>query len=590
MAKTKVKGKVDRKTLKEVLRYLRPYRFLFVLSIIFAMITVASTLYIPILVGKTIDYIVGQNNVDFEGIFKLLIQIGVVSLITAIIQWCMNAINNKIAFQTVRDIRDEAIRKVEILPLKFIDANAHGEIVSRIITDADQFADGLLLGFAQLFTGFLTIIGTLLFMLFINWRIAFIVIFLTPLSLFVARFIASRTHKMFQKQSDIRAEQTALVDEMIVNQKIVQAFSYEDKSLEEFDKVNDKLEKTSRFAIFYSSITNPSTRYVNSLVYAGVSLVGALTAIATGGVFSVGQLTVFLSYANQYTKPFNEISGVIVELQNAFICFERLHNLIEEEPQVPDVDNASTLKDVEGNIRLENVDFSYIEDKKIIKDFSLDVERGKRIAIVGPTGCGKTTIINLLMRFYDVDSGKIEIDNNDIMKSTRGSVRKNFGMVLQDTWLKTGTIRDNIVMGKPYATDEEVISAAKSAYADSFIRRLPDGYNTIVGEGNDIISEGQKQLICITRVMLCLPPMLILDEATSDIDTRTEIKIQNAFAKLMKGRTSIVIAHRLSTIKEADVIVVMKDGHIIEKGNHESLLENKGFYAEMYNSQFDTTD
>ena len=504
--------------------------------------------------------------------------------ITAISQWIMNTCNNRITFHVVRDIRDEAFKKIEILPLKYIDANSYGDIVSRVIADTDQFADGLLMGFTQLFTGVLTIVGTLGFMLSINAGITLIVVLITPLSLFVASFIARHTFSMFKLQSQTRGEQTALIDEMIGNQKVVQAFGYQDDSLARFDIINDKLQHYSLRAIFFSSITNPATRFVNSLVYAGVGIFGAFFAIS--GRLTVGQLSCFLSYANQYTKPFNEISGVITEIQNAIACAARIFELIEEEPQIPDSDNAVTMPAVKGNIDLEHVYFSYVPDRPLIEDFNLKVKPGQRVAIVGPTGCGKTTLINLLMRFYDVNSGTISVDGTSIMNMTRHSLRQNIGMVLQDTWLKTGTIRDNIVMGKPDATDEEVIAAAKASHADSFIKRLPDGYNTWITEDGGSLSQGQKPLLCITRVMLCLPPMLILDEATSSIDTRTELKIQHAFAQMMQGRTSFIVAHRLSTVREADIILVMKDGKIIEQGRHEELLAKGGFYATLYNSQF----
>jgi ATP-binding cassette subfamily B protein len=586
MAYPKKNKKIEKGTLKKVLHYVSRYRLLMGLSILFAAATVALTLYVPILIGNAIDRIIGKNNVDFAGVRLLLIKIGITVGITALLQWLMNTINNKITFQVIRDVRDEAFKKIEILPLKYIDAHAHGEIVSRIIADVDQFADGLLMGFTQLFTGILTILGTLLFMFSIDWRITLVVIFLTPLSLFAARFIARKTYHMFRLQSDTRAEQTGLIDEMIGNQKVVQAFSHEQEALEQFDEINSRLEKCSLRATFFSSLTNPVTRFINSLVYAGVGLVGALTCVATGGVFSVGQLSCFLSYANQYTKPFNEISGVITELQNALACASRIFDLIEEKPQIPDAVDALSLNKVKGNLSIENVEFSYVPDRKLIQDFNLTVKPGQRVAIVGPTGCGKTTIINLLMRFYDVDRGSIRVEGNDIREVTRKSLRSNYGMVLQETWLKSGTIRENIIMGKPDASDEEIIAAAKASHADSFIRRLPNGYDTVINEDGGSLSQGQKQLLCITRVMLCRPPMLILDEATSSIDTRTELKIQEAFARLMQGRTSFIVAHRLSTIREADVIIVMKDGNIIEKGDHEGLLKKGGFYANLYNSQF----
>lgn len=571
-------------TLLKVLSYIKKYKLYIILSLVTAAVTVASSLYIPILTGDAIDYIIGPGKVDYSAILKIIIEACVVMGMTAISQWIMNTCNNRITFHVVRDIRDEAFKKIEILPLKYIDANSYGDIVSRVIADTDQFADGLLMGFTQLFTGVLTIVGTLGFMLSINAGITLIVVLITPLSLFVASFIARHTFSMFKLQSQTRGEQTALIDEMIGNQKVVQAFGYQDDSLARFDVINDKLQHYSLRAIFFSSITNPATRFVNSLVYAGVGIFGAFFAI--NGRLTVGQLSCFLSYANQYTKPFNEISGVITEIQNAIACAARIFELIEEEPQIPDSDNAVTMPAVKGNIDLEHVYFSYVPDRPLIEDFNLKVKPGQRVAIVGPTGCGKTTLINLLMRFYDVNSGTISVDGTSIMNMTRHSLRQNIGMVLQDTWLKTGTIRDNIVMGKPDATDEEVIAAAKASHADSFIKRLPDGYNTWITEDGGSLSQGQKQLLCITRVMLCLPPMLILDEATSSIDTRTELKIQHAFAQMMQGRTSFIVAHRLSTVREADIILVMKDGKIIEQGRHEELLAKGGFYATLYNSQF----
>ena len=571
-------------TLRKVLRYIRRYWIYLVLSIFMAAVTVTLTLYLPILTGRVIDLIIEQGRVDFEGVFAILRQMAVVIGITAAAQWIMNICNNKMTYRIVQDIRDEAFRRIEILPLKYIDEHSYGEVVSRVIADVDQFADGLLMGFTQFFTGVITILGTLGFMLSVNVGITGVVVLITPLSFLVAAFIAKKTFVMFRAQSETRGEQTALIEEMIGNQKVVQAFSHEDEALEEFDEINGRLEKCSLKAIFYSSITNPSTRFVNNLVYAGVAVTGAVFAIR-GGI-SVGQLSCFLSYANQYTKPFNEISGVITELQNALACAARIFALIEEEPQVPDKENAVSLGHVEGRIDLEHVDFSYVPDKKLITDFNLSVQPGQRVAIVGPTGCGKTTVINLLMRFYDVNSGSIRVEGNDIRDVTRKSLRANYGMVLQETWLKGGTVRDNIVMGKPEATEEEVIAAAKASHAHSFIKRLPDGYDTVIAEDGGNLSQGQKQLLCITRVMLCLPPMLILDEATSSIDTRTEIRIQKAFAAMMEGRTSFIVAHRLSTIREADVILVMKDGNIIEQGDHETLLQRNGFYATLYNSQF----
>ena len=569
-------------TVKKVLLRIKRYWFFLILSILMAAVTVASSLYVPILIGNAIDYIIGPQNVEFKAIMAILSEVGIVIAITALSQWIMNICNNKITYHVTRDIRDEAIEKIEVLPLKYIDGHSYGEVVSRVIADVDQFADGLLMGFTQFFSGVLTILGTLGFMLSINVKITLIVI--TPLSLFVASFIAKHTYQMFKLQSETRGEQTALIDEMIGGQKVVQAYCYEDEALERFDEINDRLQKCSLKAIFYSSITNPSTRFINSLVYAGVAVSGAISAIY--GRLTVGQLSCFLSYANQYTKPFNEISGVVTELQNAIACAARIFELIEEEPEIPDSKDAAVLENVDGTVDLEHVAFSYVPDKKLIEDFNLHVKQGQRIAIVGPTGCGKTTLINLLMRFYDVNDGKISVSGIDIREMTRHSLRAGYGMVLQDTWLKTGTIRENIVMGKPDATDEEVIAAAKAVHAHSFIKRLPKGYDTFITEDGGGLSQGQKQLLCITRVMLCHPPMLILDEATSSIDTRTEIKIQNAFAKLMEGRTSFIVAHRLSTIQNADVILVMKDGKIIEQGNHEELLAKQGFYANLYQSQF----
>lgn len=583
------KQSIQKETLKKVLRYVRGHLPLMICSIIFAAATVALTLYAPILIGRAIDMIVGKGDVNLKGIASILLEIGIIVAATALFQWLMNTVNNRITYHIVRDIRNEAFRKIEILPLSYIDIHPYGQIVNKVIADADQFADGLLMGFTQLFTGVVTILGTLIFMLTINPKIALVVILLTPLSLFIAKFIAGKTYKMFRLQSETRGEQTAFIDEMIGSQKVVQAFMHEKESLEKFDEINGRLASCSLRAIFYSSITNPATRFVNSVVYAGVALAGALACIATAGTvnpFTVGQLSCFLSYANQYTKPFNEISGVVTELQNALACAAGLFELIEEQPQIPEVENAPEITDAKGNVSLKNVEFSYVPEKKLIEGLSLDVKPGQRIAIVGPTGCGKTTIINLLMRFYDVNSGSISVENMDIRDVTRNSLRSSYGMVLQETWLKSGTIRDNIIMGKPDATDEEIIEAAKASHAHSFIKRLPNGYDTVIGEDGGSLSQGQKQLLCITRVMLCLPPMLILDEATSSIDTRTEIKIQEAFSRLMKGRTSFIVAHRLSTIREADVILVMKDGHIIEQGNHEQLLEKDGFYANLYNSQF----
>ena len=570
-------------TLKKVQRYLKAYRFLMALSILFAAITVGLTLYIPILIGQAIDLILGPGQVDFPGIWRLLVRGGVIILITAILQWLMNIINNKITYQVIRDVRNEAFEKLQILPLKYIDDNPSGEIVSRIITDVDQFADGLHIGFTQLFTGVATILGTLIFMLTLNVPITFVVVLLTPLSLFVARFIATHTYSMFRLQSETRAEQTGLVDEIIGNQKVVQAFSVEEETLDRFDEINERLEKCSLKAIFFSSITNPGTRFVNSVVYAAVALTGALFAVQ--GWITVGGLSSFLNYANQYTKPFNDISSVITELQSALACAARIFELIEEPAQAPEDTDAKTLTDASGQVTLKDVFFAYSKDRPLIEHLNLDVRSGQRIAIVGPTGCGKTTLINLLMRFYDVDAGQIRVDGTDIRHLTRKSLRSSYGMVLQDTWLKNGTIKENIAMGRPDASDEEIIEAAKASYADGFIRRLPQGYDTVISEDGGSLSQGQKQLLCISRVMLCLPPMLILDEATSSIDTRTEIKIQQAFSRLMKGRTSFIVAHRLSTIREADVILVMKDGHIIEHGSHQELLKRNGFYATLYNSQ-----
>lgn len=575
------KNKKKQETLFKVLNYVKRYIGLMITSIILAGVVVALTLYIPIIVGDGIDCIV-DNGIDFDAIKGILLKGVVLIIVTALAQWIMNVINNKVTYNVVRDIRNEAIKKIEILPLKYIDGHSQGEVVSKVIADVDQFADGLLMGFTQLFTGVITIIGTLGFMLYFNGYITIVVVIITPLSLFVANFIAKRTFSMFKIQSETRGEQTALIDEMLGNAKVVKAFGYEEEAMERFDEINNRLEKCSLRAIFFSSLTNPCTRFVNSVVYAAVALTGAIVAI--NGGMTVGTLSCFLSYASQYTKPFNEISGVVTELQNALACAERVFELIEEEPQVAESDNAVILNNTRGIVTCENVSFSYTPDKKLIENFNLSVKPGQNIAIVGPTGCGKTTIINLLMRFYDVNSGQIKVDGNDIKNVTRKSLRQSYGMVLQDTWLKQGTIRENIIMGKPDATDEEIINAAKAAHSHSFIKRLPNGYDTVIGEDGGMLSQGQKQLLCITRVMLSLPPMLILDEATSSIDTRTEIKIQNAFSKLMEGRTSFIVAHRLSTIKNADIILVMKDGNIIEQGNHKELLERNGFYAKMYNS------
>lgn len=576
--------KNNQQIMKKVLHHIGKYKFFLLLSIIMAAASVALTLYIPILTGDAIDCIIGPKKVNFKGIFVILQKMAIVILVTAIIQWLMNACNNKIAYQVVRDVRDEAFRKLEMLPLKYIDGHPHGDIVSRIIADVDQFSDGLLMGFTQLFTGVVTIVGTLLFMLFINVTTTIVVVILTPLSFLIANLIAKSTFSMSKLQSHTRGEQTAFIDEMIGNEKVVKAFGQEDRVIERFDKINDRLENASVKAIFFSSLTNPCTRFVNSLVYAGVGILGAYLAIS--GKITVGQLSSFLSYANQYTKPFNEISGVITELQTALACAGRVFEFVEEEPQIPDAEDAVVINEPKGQITMEHVSFSYTDEQKLITDLNLTVQPGQRVAIVGPTGCGKTTVINLLMRFYDVKNGSIKVDGVDIRDMTRDSLRKGYGMVLQETWLKSGTIKDNIMMGKPDATMEEVVAAAKAAHAHSFIKRLPQGYNTVISEDGGSLSQGQKQLLCITRVMLCLPPMLILDEATSSIDTRTEIRIQKAFATMMKGRTSFIVAHRLSTIREADIILVMKDGNIIEQGNHESLLAQNGFYANLYQSQF----
>jgi len=574
----------QKEILWKVLGYIRRYWIYLGISILMAALTVGLTLYVPILVGDAIDLIIGKGMVDFQGIAHILMKMAAAIGITAAAQWLMNVCNNKMTYGIVRDIRDEAFRRIEALPLKYIDAHSYGEVVSRVIADVDQFADGLLMGFTQLFTGVVTILGTLAIMLTINIGITAVVVCITPVSFLVANFIAKKTYHMFKLQSETRGEQTALIDEMVGSQRVVQAFGYEDKAMERFDEINNRLQKCSLKAIFFSSITNPATRFVNSLVYTGVGITGAFLAIR--GDISVGMLSCLLTYANQYTKPFNEISGVITELQNALACAGRIFELIEEKPQEPDAENALTLTKVKGNVALKDVWFSYVPDKKLIQGFHLQVNPGQRVAIVGPTGCGKTTIINLLMRFYDVDKGSIRVEGTDIREITRKSLRTSYGMVLQETWLKTGTIRENIVMGKPDATDEEVVAAAKAAHAHSFIKRMPEGYDTVISEDGGNLSQGQKQLLCITRVMLCQPDMLILDEATSSIDTRTELKIQNAFAKLMENRTSFIVAHRLSTIQEADIILVMKDGNIIEQGNHESLLAKGGFYAELYNSQY----
>ena len=582
---------LQNRTVRKVLHYIRRYRVLLLLSVFLAAVTVAGTLYIPILVGDAIDLIVGAGKVDFQGILVILLQIGIIAAATALLQWLMNAVNNRITFHVIRDVREDAFHKIEILPISYLDAHPGGEIVSRVIADADQFADGLLMGFAQLLTGIMTILGTLGFMLVINWKIALLVVILTPLSLFVARFISKKTYHMFRQQSEIRGKQTGLIDEMIGNQKVVQAFSHERESQAQFDAVNRDLQKCSLRAVFFSSLTNPVTRFVNNIVYACVALAGAMAVLggwlSVGSVFTVGSLSAFLSYANQYTKPFNEISGVVTELQNALACAARIFELIEEEAEVPDAANSVVLQQADGWVSLKNVAFSYTPGRRLIEDLNLEAAPGQRIAIVGPTGCGKTTLINLLMRFYDVDSGSICVEGHDIRTLTRKSLRSAYGMVLQDTWLKSGTIRENICMGKPDASEEEIIAAAKAAHADSFIRQLSNGYDTMIAEDGGSLSQGQKQLLCIARVMLCLPPMLILDEATSSIDTRTELKIQQAFSRMMEGRTSFIVAHRLSTIREADVILVMKDGRIIEQGKHMELLQKNGFYAKLYNSQFE---
>ena len=571
-------------TLKKVLKRIKKYGVLVALSLLMAAAAVVFTLYLPILTGDAVDGIVSKGLVNFTGLFRSLKMMVLVIAGTALFQWLMNIINNHITYHVVQDIRQEAFEKLERLPLKYVDSRSYGEIVSRMIADVDQFAEGLLMVFTQLFTGILTIAGTLVFMFGIHVKIALVVVVLTPLSLFVAGFIAKRTYTMFKKQSETRGEQTSLIEEMVGNLKVVKAFGHEEENQERFDEINGRLQKYSLDATFYSSLVNPCTRFINSMIYAGVGITGAVAAL--NGRLSVGQLTCFLSYANQYTKPFNEISGVITELQNALACAARVFELIEEAPEIPDAERAVVLENAKGELTLENVYFSYAADKKLIQNFNLSVKPGQRIAIVGPTGCGKTTLINLLMRFYDVNEGKILVDEHEIRNITRGSLRTNFGMVLQDTWIRGGTVKDNIIIGKPDATMEEIIHAAKESKAHDFIKRLPNGYDTVLGEDGGNLSQGQKQLLCITRVMLCLPPMLILDEATSSIDTRTEIKIQQAFARMMEGRTSFIVAHRLSTIREADVILVMKDGNIVEQGNHEELLKQNGFYAELYNSQF----
>jgi ATP-binding cassette subfamily B multidrug efflux pump len=578
------KQKSQAATLKEVICRLGRYRIFLVFSILLATVSVALTLYIPKLTGHAVDYVIGKGEVNFLGVIQVMIQIGVCTLITALAQWLMNVCNNKMTYQMVQDIRNEAFDKIEQLPLKYIDGHPYGEVVSRVIADVDQFSDGLLMGFTQLFTGIATIIGTFCFMLSVNVSITFVVVLITPVSFFVANFIAKRTFRMFRLQSEIRGEQTGLIDEMIGNQKVVQAFGRGEDVTERFDEVNKRLQEASLRATFFSSITNPATRFVNSLVYTGVGITGAFAVVR--GAMSVGQLSSFLSYANQYTKPFNEISGVVTEFQNAIACAQRVFTLIDEDPQIPEPEHAVHLTDIDGNVKVEDVSFSYLPGQHLIEDFNLEVKPGQRIAIVGPTGCGKTTLINLLMRFYDVNAGSIKVEDIDIREMTRKSLRAGYGMVLQETWLKTGTIRENIAMGRPDATEEEIVEAAKASHIHNYIRRLPKGYDTWITEDGGGLSQGQKQLLCIARVMLCRPPMLILDEATSSIDTRTEIKIQQAFAKLMEGRTTFIVAHRLSTIREADVILVMKDGKIIEQGNHEVLMKKEGFYHHLYESQF----
>lgn len=578
--------KIKGSTIKKVLKFIGKYKYLLFLAVLFAAVSASLMLYVPILVGSAIDFIVAKDNVDFNSVFTILLKVGVIVGAAALLQWLMNTVNNRITYHVVRDIRNEAFKKIEKLPLGYIDSHSYGDIVSRVITDVDTFADGLLMGFTNLFTGVVTILGTLVFMLTINVKITLVVVLLTPVSMLVAKFITTRTYSMFTKQSETRGEQTAFIDEMIGNQKVVSAFAHEDENLEKFDEINNRLEKYSLKATFYSSLTNPGTRFVNGLVYAGVALTGAFSAIGVAPAITVGGLVSFLSYANQYAKPFNEISGIITELNNALACADRVFELIEQTPEIPDAENAAVLKDVKGDITLKDVKFSYVPEQKLIENLNLNAKSGMRVAIVGPTGCGKTTLINLLMRFYDVTGGSVSVDGKDIRNVTRDSLRQNFGMVLQETWLDEGTVRDNITFGNPDASLDEVIAAAKAAHAHSFIKRLPNGYDTVIGEDGGNLSQGQKQLLCIARVMLCLPPMLILDEATSSIDTRTEQRIQKAFAKMMNGRTSFIVAHRLSTIREADVILVMKNGNIIEQGNHDELLQKGGFYAELYNSQF----
>ncbi len=577
----------NKQVLKRVFSYVGRYKLYLAASLILAVVSVAGTLYVPILIGRAIDCIIGTNGVDFAAISAILIKIGVIIGAVALSQWVMNACNNKITFNVVRDMRDRAFSKIEVLPVSYLDTHPSGELVSRVIADVDQFADGLLMGFTQFFTGVVTILGTLAFMLSINVWIALVVVVVTPLSFLIARFIARKTYSMFKLQSETRGEQTAFIDEMLGNQKTVEAYSHGKENIKRFDEINERLGKYSLRAVFYSSITNPATRFVNSIVYAAVALFGAVLAVKTQQqAITVGVLASFLAYANQYTKPFNEISGVVTELQNAFACAARLFELLEEKSVEPDSENARELGEIDGRLELKDVCFSYNENKKLIEDFNLSVNHGERVAIVGPTGCGKTTLINLLMRFYDPQSGKIALDGSDYREIKRKSLREAYGMVLQDTWLKSGTVKENIIIGAPDATDEEIIEAAKKAHAHSFIKRLENGYDTVIGEDGGSLSQGQKQLLCITRLMLCKPPMLILDEATSSIDTRTEIRIQKAFSTLMQGRTSFIVAHRLATIKEADVILVMRDGNIVEQGRHSELLEKKGFYYELYNSQF----
>ena len=583
-AKAKLTPEQRKATLTRVLHKIRPYSLFVVCSLIVAAVSVAAQLYIPILCGDAIDLMLGKGNVDFAGVGRIIVEVLVVAVVAAFAQWLLSVCNNRITFSVSRDLRNEALRKIQTLPLSYLDSHPSGDIVSRMVADVDPFADGLLMGFTQLFSGVLTILGTLLFMLSENVVITLVVVCITPLSLLVASFLAKRSYKYFQGQSSVRGEQTALVNEMIEGQKVVQAFGHEAESLDAFDEVNGRLQDVSLKAIFFSSMTNPATRFVNNIVYAGVGLVGALYAVR-GGI-TIGQLSVFLNYANQYTKPFNEISGVVTELQNALACAARVFELLDADDQIPEAENAAVLQP-DGHVQLEDVSFRYLPDRPLIEGLSLDVKPGQRIAIVGPTGCGKTTLINLLMRFYDVNGGAIKVSGTDIRSVTRASLRGSYGMVLQDTWLRAGTVRENIAYGKPDATLDEVVAAAKAAHADSFIRRLPDGYDTVIAEDGGNISQGQKQLLCIARVMLCLPPMLILDEATSSIDTRTEVRIQKAFARMMQGRTSFIVAHRLSTIREADVILVMKDGHIVEQGNHDELLAAGGFYAKLYNSQFE---